>query len=426
MSSSDPSTVPAPQPPPDPAERRADESIGSAAQVPPPGPAPQTGAPIARAPQPGAQPVRLPAPQSSFKQPFAKGFGAGLGLTVGAGAVALVLTVVSLLGMGLISRTLGNVATSAQNSLSHVWGPANASNTLLAINISGVIDNTGSATLYSSATYGYEIADQLDALKADDYAGVVLLMDTPGGSISGSRAIADAIVRYQERTGKKVVAYVQAMAASGGMYAMAPADLIISDHGTLIGSIGVIMGPFEYYRDVTGLTGNILTSGVITTGGITHEYLTQGTGKDFGNPFREMSEQERATYTNGIGIEYQAFVDYVAQHRGIPADRIVNELGAYLFDPQTVVDKGLVDEIMGRPDGFLRAAEVSGVDPSDTKIVSPAMPSGLAQLFGVQARIYGHNVPLSTVDGSTPTSSICVGSPTVLAFAGDFTSVCGG
>ena len=209
---------------------------------------------------------------------------------------------------------------------------------------------------------------------ADDYAGVVLLMDTPGGSISGSRAIADAIVRYQERTGKKVVAYVQAMAASGGMYAMAPADLIISDHGTLIGSIGVIMGPFEYYRDVTGLTGNILTSGVITTGGITHEYLTQGTGKDFGNPFREMSEQERATYTNGIGIEYQAFVDYVAQHRGIPADRIVNELGAYLFDPQTAIDKGLVDEIMGRPDGFLRAAEVSGVDPSDTKVVSPAMP----------------------------------------------------
>ena len=54
------------------------------------------------------------------------------------------------------------------------------------------------------------------------------------------------------------------------------------------------------------------------------------------------------------------------------------------------------------------------------------MPGGLAQLFGVEARVPGHNQPLSVNDGLAPTSSICVGSPTVLAFAGEFTAVCGG
>ncbi len=88
-----------------------------------------------------------------------------------------------------------------------------------------------------------------------------------------------------------------------------------------------------------------------------------------------MSEQERATYTNGIAIEYQQFVDYVAQHRGIPADRIVNELGAYMFDPQTAIDKGLVDEVMGRPDGFLRAAEVRAIPRSSPPRCRAAWPS---------------------------------------------------
>lgn len=367
-----------------------------------------------------------PPRQSNFKAPFAKGFGAGLGLSIGAGAVALVLIIVSIVGMGLLGRAFGGVMSSSQSTMTHLWGPTTASNTLLALSIEGTIDTSGSASLYSSATYGYEIADQLDALEADDYAGVMLLMNTPGGSIGGSRAIADAVVRYQERTGKKVVAYVEAIAASGGVYAMAPADLIIADYGSLVGSIGVIMGPLTYFRDVTGLTGNILTSGVTTTGGITQEYLTQGTGKDFGNPFREITEQERANYTHGIEIEYHDFVNYVAEHRGLTPEFIIDELGAYMFDPETAIKNGLVDEVMGRPDGFMRAAEFSELDPSDTKVVVPTMPSGLAQLLGAQARVYGHNQPLSTTDGQLPTSSICTGSPTVLAFAGDFTTVCGG
>lgn len=368
----------------------------------------------------------LPPPQPPTKpRPFATGFGAGFGLALGAGAVALALLIVSLTGFGIVAGIAGRALNTQSNNLTtHIWGPTNAANSLLAVNISGAIAGSGGSML-SLGTYGYEIAAQLDELSADDYDGVVLLMDTPGGSIYGSRAIADAVIRYQERTGHKVVAYVQSMAASGGMYAMAPADRIITDYGTMIGSIGVLFGPFERYREVTGLTGNLLTSGVVTSGGITQEYLSQGTGKDFGNPYRDMTAEERANYTHGLEVEYAQFVDFVAEHRGIPAERIRNELGAFMFDPTTAIEKGLADEILGRPEAFKAAAELNGLDAGDTKVVSPTTPGPFAQLLGAEGRVRGHNIPLSTTAGIKPSSEICVGAPTVLAFAGDFSTVCG-
>lgn len=367
-----------------------------------------------------------PSAQPVVDKPLARGFGVGLGVAFGVGLVCLALLVATLLGTGIIVGAAGASKISSAMTTTPIWGPGKASNKMLALNISGAIAGAGGGTMFDTGTYGYEIADQLDALNADDYAGVLLLMDTPGGSIYGARAIADAVVRYQERTGHKVVAYVQSMSASGGMYAMAPADLIVADYGTLVGSIGVVFGPFSRYRDVTGLTGTILSSGVLTSGGITMEYLTQGTGKDFGNPFRDMTDQERAVYTHGLEVEYKQFVDHVARHRGIPAERIVDDLGAFMFDPYTAIDKGLVDEVMGRADGFRAAAKLNGVDPDDTQVVTPAKPSQLAMLLGAQARVPGHNTPLSTADGLQATSELCVGAPTVLAFAGDFTKVCGG
>ena len=374
--------------------------------------------------------MTLPPPQpmpraAAPEKPFARGFGIGIGAALGVGLVTMALLVVSLLGMGLVARAASGGRPDFSSTYQHIWGPTNASNTMLALNISGAIDGAGNGTMFTTGTYGYEIAEQLDALEADDYSGVLLLMDTPGGSIYGARAIAEAVIRYQERTGRKVVAYVQSMSASGGMYAMAPADLIISDYGTFVGSVGVIFGPFDRYREVTGLTGNILTSGVETEGGITREYLTRGTGKDFGNPFRDMTEEERAVYGQGMDVEYAQFVDFVAEHRGIPAERIRSELGAFMFDPQTATEKGLVDEVMGRPDAFRAAANLNEVDANDTKVVSPALPNSLGAWFGVEQRIPGHNVPLSTLDGVAATSQICVGAPTVLAFAGDFSQVCG-
>ena len=49
--------------------------------------------------------------------------------------------------------------------------------------------------------------------------------------------------------------HVQGMSASGGVYSTAPADVIYADHGSIIGSIGVIYGPFEHYDGVVATSG---------------------------------------------------------------------------------------------------------------------------------------------------------------------------
>ena len=78
------------------------------------------------------------------------------------------------------------------------------------------------------------------AAKEDSIKGVVLMVNSPGGTIFGSNAILDGVKEYKNETGKPVIAFVTGMAASGGYWASLGADEIIADSGSTIGSIGVI------------------------------------------------------------------------------------------------------------------------------------------------------------------------------------------
>ncbi len=396
----------------------------SAAALPPPAAAQRVPLPRTDPRPTPARPVRTPESDSPFK----RGFGTGFGVALGAGAVLLALSLVSLIGLVGMSA-LASVAapTPASAGYKTIWGPTTAKSVMRAVHISGAIMGSASdGVSLSGGTYGYEVADMIDKLGKDDAKGLVMIMNTPGGTIYGSKAIADAVARYKERTGHKVVAYVEAMSASGGMYAMAGADHIISDYGTLVGSIGVIAGPFERYKDVTGVDGGLLGSGV-QAGSITSEYLSQGKGKDFGNPYRDMNAEERKVFTDGMAREYAAFVDHVAAGRKIPAATIRNELGAYIYDPATAKEKKLIDDVMGRDAAFRKAAELNGLDPAQTRIEAKEAPSFLDALLGAEQRVYGQ-APAAVPIGGQPakaTAVICSGTPMVLAISGDPARICG-
>jgi protease-4 len=218
------------------------------------------------------------------------------------------------------------------------------------------------------------------------------------------------------------MAHVQGLSASGGVYAMAGADQIVADHGSLVGSIGVIIGPFERYRDVTGIPGTLLDQGVTTEGGITEEYLSRGRGKDLGNPYRDMTDEERAVLGGGLDREYAEFVAWVSEARGIPATTIVDELGAFVFDGNTAVDRGLVDRVLGREEAYRLAAEMNDVDPEDTRVERVSGPGLLAALFS--ARSPGRGPGASAPEPGR--STVCTGAPLVLAYHGDLSAACTG
>ena len=382
---------------------------------------------------PAQPPGQAPAPAQRERGGFARGFGQGLGASLGVGVVLTAISVLTTLALVLVVAIgVGSAgATSSEGPLTEtVWGAedAGAGSTLLAVPVQGAIMGSSSDGVpLGGAAYGYEIADLIDDLDAEDSAGLLLEMNTPGGTIYGSRAIADAVARYQERTDQPVVAFVRGLSASGGMYAMAGADEIIADHGSLVGSIGVISGPFERYRDVTGIPGSLLAPGVETEGGITSEYLTQGRGKDFGNPYRDLTQEERDVWLGGLAREYEAFVAAVAAGRGLEEQRIVDELGAFLYDGQTAVEKGLVDAVLGQEEAYRRAAEVAGLEPDETRVDRVVGPTLVESLLSASVeRVAGTRAedPAAAAVAAARTSVVCSGANIALVYYGDLAALC--
>jgi protease IV len=411
-------------------------------QGPPPGGPPPGGPPVGGPPQwvpppGGGGPVGWysgPVPLTGMVP--REGIGRAIGRTIAVvvtamttvilGFVAMVVALALLIG-GLASGT-GTPTTGLARSF--VAGDAGNANTVLAVPVTGVIlgENEGGGGLLSAlvgATYGYDVKEELERAAEDrSIKGVVLEMDTPGGTIFGSKVIADAVATYRERTGRPVLAYVRGLSASGGVYAMAGADHIVADHGTLVGSIGVIFGPVTRYKDVVAVDG-FLGAGVETTGGIVEEYITAGRSKDLGNPYRDLTDEERRVLQAGVDNNYATFVEHVAAGRSLEPETVRTKLGALVFDEQTALTNGLVDEIGNRDVAYAKAAELAGLSTGNWQVARVDRGGGGLFGLGVLARLaglVGRPAPAGTPADAT--ARLCSAGPTMLAWFGPLPSSC--
>jgi protease-4 len=108
------------------------------------------------------------------------------------------------------------------------------------------------------------LEDQLKlAAKDSEVKAVILKVDSPGGEVLASDDISRAIIQFQDKHKKPVIAVMGGLAASGGYYVSAPCDYIVANELTLTGSIGVIMSTFNYrgLMDKVGLAPKVFKSG---------------------------------------------------------------------------------------------------------------------------------------------------------------------
>ncbi len=339
--------------------------------------------------------------------------------------IALLAVLAGLAGVG------GADLDDPPSSKTFVAGDRSADINLVAVPISGVIlgeDTGGGGGFFGAidATYGYTVKEQLAELADDNSVdGVILEMDSPGGTIFGSRAIADGVEAYRAATDKPIFAYVSSISASGGVYAMAGADMIYADHGTLVGSIGVIFGPLSTYDGVTAIDGGILGGGVTTEGGIEVEYLTAGRSKDFGNPYRPITAEERSVFQEGLDDAYADFVGHVSKGRDIPVSAIEDDLGALLFGEQQAVANGLIDGVADRDTSYELAAKAAGLGTDETWRVE-RLERGSGGLLDLLAEtVFDRNddeTPGEDQPGAVP--ALCLGTGTVLAYHGDPLALC--
>jgi len=325
-----------------------------------------------------------------------KGFWRLLGQTLSI-LMSFVLLVVALgilafgIGMGIGSNI--NTEDVESSDYIYLFGDEVSSNFLLKIPIEGVILGSpphgyDASQWFSEEgiVYGYDIQDiLLEVAKDPTIKGILLEMQTPGGTIFGARAIFDGIKAYRDKTGNPVVAYVQGMSASGGVLAMVGANEIYADHGSLVGSIGVLGDTLTYFNKPTAIGGGLFGGGITTKDGIEQIIISAGKGKDLGDPFRRPTKEELKLLQDDVDYEYDLFVKHVADNRNIDPKTIREKMGAHIFDNETAKKFGLINGTLNYRDSVKRLAELAQIETDDYQLIQTTdkTHSLLGSLLGV-------------------------------------------
>ena len=191
----------------------------------------------------------------------------------------------------------------------------------------------------------------LEECKNDSTVGaVVLRVNSPGGSAFASDVIARAIVRLREM-GKPVIVSMGDLAASGGYYISAPADLVFADPSTITGSIGIFA-----IKVNAGQLANTLGVSVQTT--------NRGAHADYLSPYRGWNEAEMKIVMEKMTYLYGQFIETVAagrKTRGLTVAR-VDELGrGQVWTGAQAQAAGLVDRLGGVANAIDEAVRLAGI-----------------------------------------------------------------
>jgi len=188
---------------------------------------------------------------------------------------------------------------------------------------------------YGTGLYNHQyLLNAIDAMIDDDSnKGMILYVDTPGGSVFASDELYLKIKEYQKKTKRPVYSSMQATAASGGYYISAPCDKIFANRNCWTGSIGVTMGTFI---DVSGLLDKL---------GIKTETITAGDNKAMGSNTDPMTKEQKAIFQSLIDEAYDQFVSIVAEGRGMSVSEVKKLADGRIYTAKQAVNNGLVDKI---------------------------------------------------------------------------------
>jgi protease IV len=201
---------------------------------------------------------------------------------------------------------------------------------ILRINIHGVIGEPDK--LDSDVMQAILLDSQEGLLQHNRVKAILLHMNTPGGTVVDSDNMYRMLLKYKQKHSIPIFAYVDGLCASGGMYVASAADQIYCSPAGIVGSVGVVFGPFFNVYDA------------ITKWGIQSRTLTEGLDKDMMNPMRPWKVDEDETLKKIMAHFYQQFVDIVTSARPrLSRTKLVEEYGAKIFDGPKALELGYID-----------------------------------------------------------------------------------
>ncbi|HJT18456.1 MAG TPA: signal peptide peptidase SppA [Thermoanaerobaculia bacterium] len=199
-----------------------------------------------------------------------------------------------------------------------------------------------------------EARDFLDQLHryadTSSVKAIVIRLNTPGGAVVPSQEMYEEIRKVKSRTHKPIVASLDSVAASGGFYVASACDEIVSNPGSVTGSIGVIL----QWINVKDL---------VTWAKMKPETIYSGTMKDAGDPMKDLTDAERAYLQRMTDQLHAQFIRAVAEGRkGKMTEADVARIAdGRVFVGEEALQLKLVDQIGNLDDAVNVAARLAGI-----------------------------------------------------------------
>lgn len=220
------------------------------------------------------------------------------------------------------------------------------------IKIRGFMDKQA---FFSDETSTIDVVNALKMATRDRAVGAIMLvLDTPGGSVDGISELEDALV--EARAAKPLIAQVDGMAASAGYWAASQAESIFAGRLDQVGSIGVRMALWDdskYYED-QGMKLVVIDTGEHKSAGI------------YGAP---ITKEQIAEFQKTVDIYFESFKNAIVRGRGMAMKVLKPLADGRVFIGQEAVDNGLIDGIQTFEETFNQvrqlAAEAKGTPRRD-------------------------------------------------------------
>ncbi len=233
----------------------------------------------------------------------------------------------------------------------------NGQNKVLVIPINGFIsDQEQEAMMRKKPSLVKEVVSQIKKAEKDpDVKAIVLKVNSPGGTVTGSDILYHELTKLKRNRGIPLVASMMDITTSGGYYISLPADHIVAHQTTITGSVGVVfMRP-----KLQGLMDKI---------GVSVETTQSGKDKDMGSPFRPTTEREMKSFQVIIDEMADLFESKVRKHRKINSNAIDEIMTAKIFTARQALELGMIDQIGFTDDAIDKAKMMAGLE-SDARVV---------------------------------------------------------
>jgi len=213
-----------------------------------------------------------------------------------------------------------------------------------------------------------EVLKAFKTVEEKKFPALLLRIDSPGGTVGDSQEIYAALKRLQEEKDIKVVASFGNISASGGVYIGVGAKQIVSNPGTITGSIGVI------------LRGNNLER-LLDKIGISFQTIKSGPYKDILSFDRQLTPAESEILQSLIDNSYEQFVKTVAEGRNLDVEVVKTFADGRIFTGEQALELGVVDRLGTEEDARRWAAELAGLDPEKAECFDIEEPKPFINRF---------------------------------------------